>query len=187
MADLKTIHPLRKRSTKDVLTFARASGDSPAELENVPIEVDDYGAVLFHLANGASGSFSVCQLAAGRKCTIDLQVYGTVAGMAWNHEKPSSLWIGHRNRASEVLIENPLLQKESTARFARLPAGHPLGYYDAVYNLFSEFYRALTLRREGQPVDFSWPALQEGYEEMLILESILTSHAEKRWVQVSRQ
>lgn len=185
MADLRTILPVRKKSRAEVLTFARAGGASSA-LEDVPVEVEDYGSVLVHFENGASGAFSVCQLCAGRKCSIDLQVYGSQASVAWNHEHPSSLWIGHRAQASQVLIENPLLQSECTARFARLPAGHPLGYYDAVFNLFAEFYQGVGLKQRGARPHHTVPTIQDGYDELAIVDAILQSSLEKRWVAVRR-
>lgn len=144
MADLRTILPIRKRSLSKTVTFEKQNSNNEKQLEEVPIELDDYGSVLVHFDNGSAGTFSVCQLCAGRKCTIDVQIYGTQSSLAWNHETSTQLWSGHRDAPNQILFENPLLQNESTSRFARLPSGHPLGYYDAVYNLFREFYNGLT-------------------------------------------
>ena len=186
MADLRTVHPVRRRSRAGLLSFARQPGEAQPDWEDIAVEVDDYGSVLVHFENGAAGAFSVCQECAGRKCTIDLQVYGTRASLAWNHEHPAQLWLGQRDAANQVLLENPLLQHESTARFARLPSGHPMGYYDAVYNLFSEFYHGLARRKSGEPVQAGWPDFQDGYEEMAIIEAILHSHRTRAWATVGR-
>jgi predicted dehydrogenase len=182
-ADLRTILPTRKKSTTKVATFAQKSALAP-ELQDIPIELDDYGSILLHFANGAAGAFSVCQLCAGKKCSIDLQLYGTKSALAWNHEQPGQLQIGHRNRANEIFSENPLLQHNSTAHFARLPAGHPMGYFDAEYNLFSEFYHAINLHQQGSTIDITWPTFQDGYEKMLLIEAIVKSHLEKKWVTI---
>jgi predicted dehydrogenase len=182
MADLRTILPVRKKSTS-VLSFARQSA---ADVQDVPVEVDDYGAVLLRFENGAAGAFMASQLCAGRKCTIDLQVYGSQAAFAWNHENPSRLWIGRREQANELFIENPLQQQPSTARFARLPSGHPMGYFDTMYNLFADFYQAIRLKEAGQAPGYTWPDFQDGFEEMAIVEAVLKSHAEGRWVRVER-
>jgi len=181
MADLRTITPVRKRSKTDVLTFATGT---PSDYDEVPIDVDDSGSVLVRFDNGAAGTFMVGQLCAGRKCTIDLQIYGTTASFAWNHERSAELWIGHRDRANERLVEG-LMQSRSTAHYARLPSGHPLGYYDAVYNLFADFYREVASDPPEESPAVARPTFATGYEETLLIEAILESHTTGRWVDIS--
>ena len=60
--------------------------------------------------NGASGTFTTSQLAAGRKCNIDIQVYGAKGSLAWNHERAAELWLGHRNEPNQIFFESPILQ-----------------------------------------------------------------------------
>ncbi len=172
MADLKTTLPIRKKP------------EGEDGLHEFPVEVEDYGSVLLHFANGASGVFTVSQLAAGKKCAIDVQVYGSQSALQWNHERSTELWIGHRDRANEVLMESPQLQQGSSKRYALLPTGHPMGYYDAVFNLFTDFYHALALKKQGKESPVALPDFNEGHRELLITEAILKSQREKKWVQV---
>lgn len=171
MADLKTTLPVRKRPVE-------------GGYEEYEVRVEDYGSVLVHFANGASGVFTVSQLCAGRKCFIDLQVYGREAALAWNHERSTELWIGHRRQPNQIMMESPQLQHADTRRFALLPTGHPMGYHDAVYNLFRDFYHNLTLKLAGKEPEHPLPDFAEGHRELLITEAILQSHREKRWVQI---
>ena len=60
------------------------------------------------------------------------------------------------------------------ARFLTLPAGHPLGYHDAVLNLFKDFYRAVS-EGEGAANRMNRPTFETGYEEMKILDTIIKS------------
>ena len=56
-----------------------------------------------------------------------------------------------------------------------------MGYHDAVYNLFRDFYENLKLKLgEGAEVSVGFG---EGHRELLVTEAIL-SHREKRWVKV---
>jgi predicted dehydrogenase len=181
MADLETFVPVRKRPRGEVLTFA---GSADIAYDNVPVELEDYGSVLLHFDNGARGATTVSQLCAGRKCTIDIQVYGSGAGIAWNHEQPSTIWTGQRDRSCEELRENPLLQDPSTSRFARLPSGHPMGYFDAVYNLFSDFYMNVDARMGKGGAEVAIPDFETGYYQMRIIEAAVASNAQKRWVTV---
>jgi len=184
MGDLSTIIPVRRKSKEEVLTFSSQENNN-AEYEDVPVKVDDYGSVLVHFNNGAKGVFTVCQLCAGRKVTIDLQVYGSRSSLAWNHEQPSTLWVGNRDRGNEIFIESPILQDERTRRFALLPSGHPMGYHDAVYNMFSDFYNAVRLKKKGIKPDFEWPDFNTGYEETKIVEAVVESHNKKKWIKIN--
>jgi predicted dehydrogenase len=103
--------------------------------------------------------------------------------MAWNHARSTELWIGYRERPNETLVEGPGLQDSTTARYATLPGGHPLGYHDAVLNLFRDFYDAV--RRSGDAVPVPRPTFETGYEEMKILDAVVRSHKERRWAKVA--
>ncbi|HBG02172.1 MAG TPA: dehydrogenase [Firmicutes bacterium] len=173
MADLKTTLPIRKKPEGD------------GGFTEYPVTVEDYGSVLLHFANGACGVFTVSQLAAGKKCAIDVHVYGSQSALRWNHERSAELWIGHRDRANEVLMESPQLQHRESKRYALLPTGHPMGYHDAVFNLFTDFYNALALKKQGKESSVALPDFSEGHRELMITEAILQSHREKRWVQVT--
>jgi len=184
MAELRTILPVRKRpKNKETLTFSAASD---VEYEDVKISMDEYGALLLRFDNGASGTFTTSQLAAGRKCNIDLQVYGSKGSLAWNHERSAELWFGRRDEPNQVFFESPNLQSAETRRFARLPSGHPMGYMDAILNLFRDFYKAIELKEEGKKPDFRHPDFQAGHEEMLILETAIRSRQSGAWAKVEK-
>ncbi len=183
VADLNTTIPVRKRPRRKVATFDQQPADA-SDWEEAAVRVDDYGSVLLHFEGGARGAFTVSQLCAGRKCRIDLQLYGSKSSLAWNHENPSRLWGGHRDRANEIILENPLLHKEAVRPYALLPAGHPLGYYDAEFNLFSDFYRAIQLKEEGQEAQYPWPTFEDGYNQMVVVDAILRSQQRGSWVTV---
>jgi len=182
MAELRTILPVRKRpKSKETLTFSAASD---IEYEDVKISMDEYGALLLRFENGACGTFTTSQLAAGRKCNIDLQVYGSNGSLAWNHERSAELWLGRRDEPNQIFFESPNLQSAETRRFARLPSGHPMGYMDAILNLFRDFYRAVEMNEAGKKPDFNHPDFREGHAEMLILEAAIRSRESGGWERV---
>lgn len=178
IGDLATLIPVRRRPTRQVLAFEKVE---EVESEEVKVELEDYSSVLFRLSNGAPGSFTTSQVCAGRKSDTEFQIYGSDCSYAWNHKEATVLWIGHREKANEILIENPTLQDPSTAAYASLPAGHPLGYHDAVMNLFKDYYEAVEGGGKGGELR---PTFQTGFEEMKILEAILASHKKRSWVTV---
>ncbi|MBE0711375.1 MAG: Gfo/Idh/MocA family oxidoreductase, partial [Candidatus Aminicenantes bacterium] len=154
MAELHACLPKRRKPKAGPLSF----GAGPAgESEEVGIELDDYASLFLKLANGARGNFTTCQAAAGRKVDIELQVFGSKESYAWNHVHPNALWIGHREKANEVFYESSLQQVEGTRKYAALPTGHPMGYHDAVCNLFRDYYEAVAAKREGKSFKATFP------------------------------
>ena len=181
MAELHTCVPKRLKPTGGVLSFGTGRA---GETEEVAITLDDYAALFLKLENGARGNFTTCQAAAGRKVDLELQVFGSKESYAWSHVHPNALWIGHREKANEVFYESSLLQEEGTRRYATLPTGHPMGYHDAVYNLFRDFYEAVAAKREGKPYRATCPDFRTGHEMMRIVDAAVESDNLGRWVRV---
>jgi predicted dehydrogenase len=181
MAELHTCIPRRKKPKAGVLAFSTQVG---GEYEAVDIKVDDYASLFVRLDNGARGNFTTCQVAAGRKVDLELQVFGTRESYAWSHVHPNALWIGHREKGNEVFYESAVLQTEDTRKYATLPTGHPMGYHDAVYNLFRDFYGALEARRAGKSFEVTFPDFRTGHEAMCVLGAAVESNRTGRWVKV---
>ncbi len=180
-SELHTCIPVRKKPKAGPRSFAaRQEG----ETEDVPIELDDYAALFLRLENGARGNFTTCQVCAGRKVDIELQVFGSRESYAWSHVHPNALWIGRRDRGNETFYESSQLQDAATVRFASLPTGHPMGYHDAVTNLFREFYEAAAAKREGRPFQAAFPGFAEGHEAMRIIDAAVESSRAGRWVRL---
>ena len=178
IGDFASLIPVRQKPKRQVLAFEDVKD---VETEDFPAELEDYSAVLFRLSNGAPGSFTTSQACAGRKSDTEFQIYVDKCSYAWNHKHSTELWVGYREKPNEMLIENPVLQDESTAKYASLPAGHPTGYHDAVLNLFQDYYDAVK-GSETSPV--ARPTFETGYEEMKIIDAIVESNSKRQWVSI---
>ena len=183
MAELHTCLPKRRKPKGDVLSFG--AGQS-GETEEVGIALDDYASLFLRLENGARGSFTTCQAAAGRKVDIELQVFGSKESYAWSHVHPNALWIGHREKANEVFYESSLQQAEGTRKYAALPTGHPMAYHDAVFTLFRDYYEAVAAKRAGKPVRATFPDFRTGHEMMCIIAAPVESDRMGRWVKIGK-
>ncbi|MCX6560002.1 MAG: Gfo/Idh/MocA family oxidoreductase [Candidatus Aminicenantes bacterium] len=181
MSELHTCIPVRRKPKAGPLSF---STRRDVEAEDVQIRLDDYAALFLRLENGARGNFTTCQVCAGRKVDLELQVFGSKESYAWSHVHPNALWIGRRDRGNEVFYESSALQTSGTARYAALPTGHPMGYHDAVYNLFREFYEAAAAKREGRPFEVAFPDFATGHEEMRIIDAAVESSRTGSWTRV---
>lgn len=183
MTELHTCLPKRKKPKSGALSFG---AQADAEYEDADVELDDYASMFIRLDNGARGNFTTCQVAAGRKVDIELQVFGSKESLAWSHVHPNALWIGHRDKSNEIFYESSQLQSEGTRKYATLPTGHPMGYHDAVYNLFRDYYDALAARREGRPHAVAFPDFVAGHEEMCVVEAAVRSNRSGAWARVER-
>ena len=180
-ADLRTVHARRKQPVGGVETFAGAS-TPPAETKSVPITTDDCGCVLLRFENGANGCLWVSQTTAGRKNCLRFEVAGSKAALGWNSENPNSLWIGHRDRPNESMTRDPALMRPSSAAVAGYPGGHNEGFPDTFKQLFRSFYDYIATGNFSVPCPF--PTFADGHHEILLCETILQSHRERRWIEV---
>src|SRR6202035_388543 len=106
-------------------------------------DTEDFGAVVFRMGDRARGAFTASQVSAGRKNRLNIEVYGTKAGVSWDQERPDELWIGQRNTANQVLIKDPSLLKPAARPYADLPGGHSEGYDDTFKQVFRRFYASI--------------------------------------------
>jgi predicted dehydrogenase len=176
-ADLATFHKTRKRPHGSVETFT-GKNLNPTEYEEVPIETDDFGAVLIRLGDHARGSFAVSQVSSGRKNRFEFEIYGTKSGVAWNQERPDELWIGHRNQPNQIIIKDPALFHKSAASYADLPGGHSEGYDDTFKQIFRRFYAHI-----AGSADIQYPTFEDGARGMALLEKALESSQKRTWLE----
>jgi len=180
-ADLSTVHAVRRRPMGEVETFGGRDG---AHEDSVPVDIqtEDCGSVLLHFAGGATGSMSVSQVTAGRKNCLRFEVAGSQRALAWNSEQPNELWIGQRAGANELLLRDPSLLSAAARRYVAYPGGHNEGFSDTFKHCFLAFYDYIAAGDLSAPPTF--PTLAEGHREIQLCEAILTSHDERRWVDV---
>jgi predicted dehydrogenase len=178
-ADLQTFHKTRKRPLARFETFGGKVA-RPQDYTQVPIDSEDFGAVLFRMGERTRGAFTVSQVSAGRKNRLSLEVYGTKQSVAWDGERPNELWIGMRDEPNRMIIRDPSLLSPGARDYADLPGGHAEGYADTFKQLFRLFYRSV--EDSGAGVDY--PAFTDGLRQMELIEAALTSNREHAWVKV---
>ncbi|MCI0458796.1 MAG: Gfo/Idh/MocA family oxidoreductase [Gemmataceae bacterium] len=179
-ADLLTVLPVRRRPKGSVETF-QSKLRQEVETEEVAITTEDYGSILLHFEGGVSGCFTVSQVTAGRKNCLRFEVAGSRGALAWDSERPNELWLGHRERANEVLPRDPALLQPAVRPFANYPGGHNEGFPDTFKQLFRAVYDYIDRGDWQAPRPF--PTFADGHREVELCEAILTSQRERRWVE----
>ena len=127
--------------------------------------------------NGARGSFSVAQICAGHKNDLILEVCGSKASLRWRQEHQNELWIGHRDKANEILQKDPGLIDPEVRGYAHLPGGHQESWADAFSNVMRDIY---TLHRRRQESGRHAPAGIRDVRRRLPRQLHRRSHSRER-------
>jgi predicted dehydrogenase len=181
MADLATFIPVRAQPRGPVETFS-----TDRDLNTVPREIatEDVASILLRFANGARGALAVSQISAGRKNSLQWEIDGATGSAAWDSETPDHLWLGHRERANELLLRNPALMGPAGRAASALPAGHVEGFADTFGALFRAVYADVAAGRPAERPPYA--TFADGHDEMLVGDAIAESARLGRWVDVDR-
>ncbi|KAA8995879.1 Gfo/Idh/MocA family oxidoreductase [Affinibrenneria salicis] len=183
MADLSIVWPTRKAGVRGGSTFTarqEAGGD-----EDLPVTTEDMGFVLFRFDDGSKGGFHVSQVCAGRKNSLSFEVNGSEASVAWDQETPQKLWVGHRSQPNQWLSDDPGLMEPDAAGWAHFPGGHIEGWPDAFKNMMLQYYSAIRNGKTPAPDSRGFATFHDGANVMFIIEAIIKSHRQQRWVSVA--
>src|SRR6516162_8389723 len=164
-ADLQTFHKTRKQPKGPIETFAGKTL-RPEDYVEVPIDTEDFGAVVFRMGDRTRGSFTASQVSAGRKNRLSLEIFGSKCGVAWDQERPDELWIGQRNAPNHVIVKDPSLMQERARPYADLPGGHSEGYDDTFKQVFRRFYASI-LDPAATP---EYPTFADGLRGLTVLD-----------------
>lgn len=144
------------------------------------VQTEDIATILFETEAGASGTLTVSQVSFGRKNQLLIELDGSKASYTFNQENPDSLFIGGRASNQIVMHGQETLTSSDAKRLSQVPSGHPQGYQDAFNAFMADAYDEF----QGQVRD-GVPSLSDGVRATRLIEAVLLSAAEKRWVEVS--
>ena len=180
-ADLETFIKVRRQPAGPVETFAKGAAKETVDRE---IKTEDCATIQVRYENGALGSFAVSQVSPGNKNSLRVEIDGGTSSAAWCSEQPDELWLGHRDRANEVLQRDPALMNQSGAAASFLPGGHIEGFADTFRALYIAVYQAVL---EGTPAKDRYPTFSDGHDGVVVCEAIERSAREGRRVAVERR
>lgn len=182
-ADFATFHPIRKKPLKPLETYA-GKLLSPEDYQDIDITTEDYATVLLRFDNGAHGSMTVNQVAAGRKNRVYFEIYGSKKSMSWDSERPNELWIGRRDGNNEIMMKDPSLVHGYARDIISYPGGHNEGFPDTIKQLFGKLYKYIENKGYINDLPEQFPTFEAGYRELVLCEKILKSAKQESWVEI---
>lgn len=149
--------------------------------------VVDHVSALIELENGARGTFTVTQAAAGGENDIRLRVYGETGMLDWSHRDASYLTLAMQGQPVQRIGRGDPFLSPEIAALGRTPRGHPEGLREAFANLYAEVAQERIARTLGVSVpEFPYPRIEDGAHTMAFIEACIASHARRAWVDVAR-
>jgi predicted dehydrogenase len=175
-AELETFIKTRRKPNSPVETF-QGKELRPEEYTPTPIKTEDFGAMVFEMGENTRGCMTTSQVSVGRKNRLFLEITGTKCSAAWDGERPDELWIGHRDRPSELLLKDATIFEKGARSFADLPGGHSEGYDDTFKQTFRRFYQVVADRTA--PVQF--PTFEDGIRQLQVVDAVVDSSNRHEW------
>lgn len=148
---------------------------------NIVVEgrkLDDDGAVLIKLNNGASAVLTATQIAAGEENNIKIRVYGETGSLEWQQWDANTLIVKPINKPWEIWRTGAGYVSSYATHNTRTPGGHPEGYLEAFANLYHNFALCVKAQIEGthaSPEAQDYPGIEEGVRGMAFIENVIES------------
>ncbi|MBN6037405.1 Gfo/Idh/MocA family protein [Amycolatopsis sp. 195334CR] len=163
-----------------ILALSAQSATVRERRGDAAVSTEDLVTLHLRTTSGVLGTGVVCQVAAGRKNRLHLEVSGTDASLGFDQELPEQLWVGRRD-GSTLLVRDPETLSPQALRYSRLPAGHAQGYQDCFDAFIADTYAAV----RGEPVPDGLPTFADGLRAARLTEAVLTSAAAGgQWTEV---
>jgi predicted dehydrogenase len=166
----------RPVATRGTGQSSRADRDAPKRV----VENDDVTQFLMRFANGAIGTIGSSRIGTGRKMGLGYEIQGTLGALLFTQERMNELNLyRHTDEAGERGYKTLYLAPEfpGYAAFHPIP-GNALGYNDQKIIEVRELICAIAERRPAEP-DFRF-----GHEITRVIDAVLKSAEERRWVRI---
>jgi predicted dehydrogenase len=173
----QTIHPERPVAGSGVGYLARAGEE--AELRRV--ENEDQVQFLVRFANGAGGTIEASRIASGRKLWLTYEVTGTKGGIYFTQERMNEVQLYRSGDPSAEQGFRTIYIGPDHPHYAQFypVAGIGLGYSD---QKVIEAYELIDGIAQDRPLA---PDFRAGWQTSQVIEAVLDSVAQKRWVAVA--
>lgn len=150
-----------------------------ADAELLPVENEDYAALIVRFASGAVGTLESSRVAVGPRCEYGFTVYGTQGSVAWDYERMNELQVC-LGRATETYGYSRVLTEPGFGDFGRFqPGGGQCLSFDDLKTI--EANQFLTSVVTGTQIA---PSVADGLAAATVVQAAVSSATDGRWHQV---
>ena len=157
------------------------------KLKRLMATTDTYGHALDLNANiimeyegGVRGQLWCSQIAAGRMNGLVVRIYGSEGSLEWEQHFPDYVKYTPRGKATEILSKRNSYITEAAHAAARIPSGHPEGYYVAFANTYRNILTAIAKKKAGEALteaDLDFPKVTDGVNGVRFVHAVVESSA----------
>ena len=151
-------------------------------------QLDDNAAVMLRYSSGATGSYWVSYVAPGHDNGLRLRIYGSEGSLQWVQEDPDHLVYAPVTGAKQILSRGRFADYPDGVHAARIPAGHPEGFYVAFANIYRAFLADLRALKGGaayETLPSRYPTIDDGIRGLKFVEACIRSSSDGgTWVEL---
>lgn len=152
--------------------------------------LDDNDSILVEYDNGATGIYWTSQVAVGHDNSLRIRIYGSKGAIQWFQETPDKITVIDADNTIREIHRGYGAIGERVGKYARIPAGHPEGWFEAMGNLYRSFAQCVSAKKDGtftaEMVDY--PTVSQGAEGLAFVEACLESNQNgNTWVEFRRK
>ena len=148
--------------------------------------LDDDGSVLLRFKGGARGVLLASQIEIGCENDLRLRVFGADGSLEWHQEDPNYLTHLPLDGPKKVITRGSPWLSEAARRAARIPPGHPEGFFEAFANVYRGVAADIHARIAGatpDPLAVDYPRVEDGARGVRFIErTVESARSERKWV-----
>ncbi len=139
-------------------------------------KLEDDANVLLRLENGAKGTLTCSQIAAGEENALSIRVYGTHGGLEWHQQDPNQLLFKRTNAPIQIFRPGKPYLSPEAKEASRIPAGHPEAFIEAFANVYRGAVADVRAVMERKPLKRNYPSVEDGLRGMRFIQRCVESH-----------
>lgn len=166
------------------------------KMKRLMATTDNYGHALDLNANiimeyegGVRGQLWCSQIATGRMNGLVVRIYGSEGSLEWEQHFPDYVKFTPRGKATEILSKRNSYITEKAHAAARIPSGHPEGYYVAFANTYRNILNAVAKKKAGEQLtadDLDFPKVSDGVNGVKFVHAVIeSSKKDGAWVNLN--
>lgn len=163
------------------------------EIKRLLATVNRYGYALdlnanmiVEFENGINGSYMCSQVASGKHNGLAIRIYGSEGSLEWEQHTPDFLKYTPKGQPTQILNRGCGYIPEEAGKSARLPGGHPEGFYIAFANIYRNIISTIIKKKAGETPsaqDLDFQSVEDGLKGVKFVAAVIESaDHDSKWI-----